>query len=101
MNPRQSLRESIDELRDKNKEYPRRTTTLEEFSNAKLNEIYSLLYNFIEAQPRYKMVEIGLFTLLDVIELKCDELQNLLQQMNDETWDIKLDDAYINAIQRA
>lgn len=83
----QSLTSSINELRKDNSTYPRRQTTMEELSNAKLNEIFSLVCNKINTEPQYQMRDKGFFTMMDVFEHKCDELQSLLKQMNEYTWD--------------
>ena len=87
MTTNQTLQESINELRKDGTTYPKRQTTLEELANAKLNEIFSLISNKITNEPRYQMSDKGFLTMLDVVENKCDELQNLLLKMNEYTWE--------------
>ena len=48
MKASQTFKECMSQLRDPNKDYPKRVVTLEESANNLLNECYTLLYNKIE-----------------------------------------------------
>jgi hypothetical protein len=81
------IRQCINELRDSEKEYPKRGISLEENCNILLHDIHLLLHNKINNMGPYDRRDSGWLDLFNFIEDKMDIIQSHLKDMNDENWE--------------
>lgn len=82
-----TFKETIQELRDPNTQYPPRQVSLEETTGVLVQEIYTILYNKIENMIPYDRRDSGWLDVLSVIEDKMNKIMGLLKDMNIKAWD--------------
>ena len=83
-----TLKEVINQIREPNIDYPKRTTTLEEHIAIQIYDIRHILKNKIDRDfMSYEKRDNGWDTLMSVLDQKFDTIFDMLKTCNSDEWE--------------